>query len=179
MSSLGRWQVKLGIIILWCVTIFTPLVIGATVLTYSSGVGWEMDPMYMFLFGAYFPPGRGGGITGWVINPIYIPYVFISLLFFIIYPILVTKYCMRPTSQGWAIIAGLISLAISSFMTGFGIPLEARLNGIYAGPLPFQFIVGLVVMQIVKRGVEPPKEKLLDKKQWWEEKETDFVVGTK
>ena len=61
MSSLGRWQVKLGIIILWCVTIFTPLVIGATVLTYSSGVGWEMDPMYMFLFGAYFPPGRGGG----------------------------------------------------------------------------------------------------------------------
>ena len=175
MSSFSQLSVKLGLIILWCVTLFTPLVIGPTSLTYSSGDGWTIELMYMFIFGMYFPSG-GGGQSGWFINPLYIPYVFMFLTFFIIYPVLVTKYCLNPTNQRGAIISGIISLAISLFAAGVSLPLEARLAGVYTGPLPFQFIIGLIVMQIVKRGITPPKDELLDTKpSWWKESQSEPI----
>jgi hypothetical protein len=175
MSSISRWQVKLGLILLWGITILTPLVLAPTSLTYGSDTGWQMDYMYMFIFGAYYPPGSAD-LSGWVINPMYLPYIFMLLLFFIIYPVLVTKYCLISTTQREAIIAGLISLAIPFLVVGISVPFEARLSGSYAGPLPLQFIMGLVVMQIVKRGIRSPKDDLLDENAWWEKNQTNSSV---
>ena len=163
MSSLVRWQVKIGLVIFWCITVLTPLVISPAILSYQSGQGWEMEPMYFFLFAAYGP-------SGWVTGPIYVIYIFMFLLFFIVYAALVTKYCMKPNSQRRPIVSGVISLAITTFLFGMTIPLNARLSGIYAGPLPFQFIAGLIVMWIVKSGLEVPEDQLLEEKpSWWEE----------
>lgn len=176
MSSLDRWQVKIGLIVLWCITVLTPLVISPAVLTYRSGQGWEMEPMYFFLFGAYNPPG-GAEPSGWIIDPSYFVYIFMFLFFFIVYAALVTNYCMKPHSQRGAIVSGLVSLAIATFFFGMMISFEARLAGIYAGPLPFQFIAGLIVMWIVKSGLEVPEDQLLEEKpSWWEEKKDDSVT---
>jgi hypothetical protein len=143
------------------------------VLSYQSGSGWEIDPMYFFLFGAYNPPG-GGEPSGWFIGPLYLVYIFMFLFFFIVYAVLVTNYCLKPNSQRGAIISGIVSLVITMFLFGLTIPFEARLAGIYAGPLPFQFIAGLVLMRIVKSGVEVPEDQLLEEKpSWWEEKQND------
>ena len=171
MSSGVRWQVKIGLVIFWCITVLTPLVISPAILSYQSGQGWEMVPMYFFLFAAYGP-------SGWVIGPIYVIYIFMFLFFFIVYAALVTKYCVKPNSQRGPIVSGVISLAITTFLFGMTIPLDARLGGIYAGPLPFQFIAGLILMWIVKSGIEDPKDELLEEKPvWWENKQDDPLTN--
>jgi hypothetical protein len=171
MSSISRWQVKLALTLFWCVTLFTPLVISSTVLSYSSGEGWTIDPMYMFIFGAYAPHGSSS-LSGWFIGPMYLSVIFMALFFFIVFAALVTKYCFKPTTQRWAIAAGIISLANPIFLIGPMNPIDALLNGIYLGPLPFQFILGLIVMWIVKSGLEVPEDKMLEEKpSWWGEKQ--------
>jgi len=127
------------------------------------------SPVYMFIFGVYNPPGSGT-TPGWVSGPLVPFYIFTLAFFFLIYAVLVTRYCMNPISQRGAIVAGLISLLIPFLLVG-SVSLE-----IYTGPVPVQFIVGLILLQIVKREIEPPKDKLLDKKQWWDKKQTDEIV---
>jgi hypothetical protein len=165
MSSLSRWQVKLGLLVLWCVTFLTPLVIEPTSLSYQSEIGWEMAPMYFFLFGSYSPSG-GPGPSGWMIGPMYVMIIVMLLLFFIIYALQVTYYCIKSVTQRWAIISGILSLAIPIFL-GLSVPFEARLSGIYAGPLPFQFILGLAVMRIAKGGIKKSEDELLEKTLPW------------
>jgi len=177
MSSLDRWQVKIGLVIFWCITVLTPLVISPAILSYQSGQEWEMEPMYFFLFGAYNPPG-GAEPSGWFIGPLYVIYIFMFLFFFIVYALLVTNYCMKPNSQRGPIVSGILSLAITTFLFGMSIPWDARLSGIYAGPLPFQFIAGLIMMKIVKAGIEVPKDELLEEKpSWWEENKDDSLAN--
>jgi len=162
---------------LWCVTVLTPLVISPTSLSYQSGIGWEMEPTYFFLFGAYNPPG-GTEPSGWILGSVYAMIIVMLLLFFIIYALQVTYYCIKPTTQRGAIVSGLLSLIIPIFVSGMSVPFEAYASGIYAGPLPFQFILGLVVMWMVKSGIERPKDELLEKKpSWWEKKQDDAVAN--
>ena len=164
MSSITRWQVKLGLLLLWGITILTPLVIAPTSSTYGSNTGWQVTLAYLFLFGGYFPAYFPAG--GWFIGPMYVIYIVMFLLFFIIYALQVSKYCVRPTNQRWAIISGLLSLIIplSIFASGLIVPLEAYLSGIYTGPLPFQFILGLIIMQIANRGIKKPEDEFVEKK---------------
>ncbi len=177
MSSLSQWRVKLGLLLFWCVTFLTPLVIGPTFLSYESGIGWKMEPVYLFLFGAYIPPGTVEPF-GWFIGPMFMIYIVMILLFFIIYALQVTYYCIKPTTQRWAIISGLLSLIIPLFEMGISVPFEAYVGGIYAGPLPFQFILGLVVMRIVKSGLAVPEYKLLEKKpSWWKKNQDDSLTN--
>jgi len=168
MKSLHRLQVKLGLVLLWGITFFTPLVIAPSFL-FAIGSIMHPSPVYMFIFGLYYPPGSGS-ISGWISGPLLLLYIFTLLFFFLIYAVLVTRYCMNPTSQRGAIVTGLISLLIPFLMVG-GISL-----GIYTGPVPVQFIVGLIVLQIVKRGIKSPKDELLDEKTWWEENQSDSDV---
>jgi hypothetical protein len=63
------------------------------------------------------------------------------------------------------------------FFFGITVPLDARLSGIYAGPLPFQFIAGLVLMRIVKSGLEVPEDHLLEERpSWWERDQDDSIT---
>ncbi|MDH4212996.1 MAG: hypothetical protein OEV85_03665 [Candidatus Thorarchaeota archaeon] len=173
MSSINRWQAKLGLLLLWCVTFLTPLVIGSISLSYQAGIGWEMEPIYYFLFGSYSPPG-GAEPSGWMIGPMYVAVIFMLLLFFVIYALQVTYYCIKPTAQRWTIISGILSLVIPIFFLGISFPFEAYTSGIYAGPLPFQFILGLVVIRIVNVGIKKPEDELLEKKPpWWQKNQTD------
>ena len=170
MSSLNQWQVKLALLLFWCVTLLTPLVIGPTIISYRSSSGWQIEIMYMFLFGAYFPA------VGWFIGPMYILYIVMFLLFFLIYALQVTFYCLNSTTQRWVIISGLLSLIIPLAVIGMSVPFAAYIGGAYAGPLPFQFILGLIVMRIVKAGIEVPKDELLEEKpSWWKKKQDDSV----
>ncbi len=179
MNSLDKWQVKFGLVLLWIITILTPLVILPTTLTYESNMGWEVDRMYLFIFGAYDPSG-GSGRTGWIIDPMYLPYAAIFLLFFIIYALQVTSYCVSPTIKRWVIISGILSLLIPAILAGISYPFGAILDGSYAGPLPFQFIVGLIVMRLAKVGIKTPTDELLEEKPlWWEKDQTDSDVDGK
>ena len=158
---------------MWAVTILTPLVIFPASLSYDSGHGWSFEPMYFFLFGAYNPPG-GSEPSGWMTGPAYLVAIVFLLVFFIIYAFQVTLYYMRPTVQRWAIVSGVLSLLIPSIFTGISVPLEAYLDGVYAGSLPFQFILGLLAMRLAKKEKESPEEGLLEEKtSWWEKKQND------
>lgn len=178
MSSLSRWQVKLGLLLFWGVTVLTPLVIGPTSLSYRSSSGWELEIMYLFLFGAYFPSG-GVNSSGWFTGLMFVPYFIMFLLFFLIYALQVTYYCFKPTTQRWAIISGLLSLIIPLATVGISVPFGAYIGGVYAGPLPFQFILGLVVMRIVKTGIEKPEDGLVEEKTSWWEKYLDDSLSNK
>jgi hypothetical protein len=169
MSSLERWQVKLGLILLWGITILTPLVIFPISLSYQAGVGWEMEPIYCFLIGAYSPPG-GAEPSGWIIGPMYLLVIMTLLFFFIVYALQVSIYCTKPTARRNAIIYGTISLAIPFIISGVLVPFDAIISGVYVGPLPYQFILGLIVMWMVKSGKEVPEDKLLDGGSSWLEK---------
>lgn len=172
MSSLNRWQVKLALVLLWGVTVVTPLAIFPASLSYDAGRGWQMDPMYFFLFGAYNPPG-GSVPAGWMSGPVYLLVIMFLLSFFIIYVFQVTIYCMKPTTQRWAIISGLLSLVIPGIFTGISVPVEAIFDGVYVGSLPFQFILGLVVMRLAKSGKDEPESGLVEEKVTWWEKESE------
>jgi len=125
--------------------------------------------MYMFLFGAYDPSG-GSGRTGWIIDPIYILYAMIFLLFFPIYALQVTIYCRTQNVKRWVIISGALSLLIPAVLVGISYPVGAILDGFYAGPLPFQFIMGLIVIWLAKTELEVPKGKQMEEKSpWWKE----------
>ncbi len=169
MISLSRWQVKIGLVLFWCVTIFTPLIIMPNSISFDSGNGWFIEPMYVFLFGTYNPPG-GAEPSGWLTGPVYVLSGFMFLFLFIVYALLVTNYCNKPNTQRGPIVVGLISLLIPAFLAVMIVPFDAWQSGLYVGPLPFQFIIGLILMQVVKRGIEKPKDELLDKKSsWWKE----------
>ncbi|MBY8998210.1 MAG: hypothetical protein KGD60_10785 [Candidatus Thorarchaeota archaeon] len=172
MSSLNRWQVKFSLFLMWVVTIMTPLVIVPASLSYGSGYGWSFEPAYFFLFGSYNPPG-GAEPSGWMTGPAYLAVVVFLLVFFIIYLFQVTLYCMKPTVQRWAIVSGVLSLLIPSAFTGITIPFDAYLGGVYVGSLPFQFILGLVVMRLAKSGKEEPESGLIKKKSAWWEKDSE------
>lgn len=169
MSSLSRWHVRIELILLWCTTLLTPLAIAPASITYVAGEGWSWEPIYFFIFGSYRAPGTGGP-AGWSTGPQYMVPFFMFLCFFLIYALLVTHYCIRPSNRRGAIVIGLISLAIPMFLFGWMVSPEERLNGIYAGPLPFQFIIGLILMWVVKRGIKKPKDELLEERPpWWKE----------
>jgi hypothetical protein len=159
---------------MWVVTILTPLVIVPASLSYNIEYGWSFEPAYFFLFGFYNPPG-GAEPSGWMTGPAYLAVVVFLLVFFIIYAFQVTLFSMRPRTQRWAIISGVLSLLIPGIITGFGVPVEANLAGagIYVGPLPFQFIIGLVVMRLAKSEQDIPERDLLEKKASWWEKESE------
>ena len=83
MSSLNRWQVKSTLVLLWAVTVLTPLVILPHGISYDGSV-WSVEIVYYFLFGAYFPPSLYSEPSGWVSGPAYLVMVVFLLLFFII-----------------------------------------------------------------------------------------------
>jgi hypothetical protein len=132
----------------------SPLVILPVVIEYSSGVGWSAEPMYFFLFGAYNPPG-GAEPSGWISGLNYLQVIMMLLLFFIIYAAQVTIYVRTPTTKRWAIVSGIVSLLIPYFFAGiiFSTPIEVLLGagGVYVGPVPIQFVVGLLVMRISEK----------------------------
>ncbi len=71
--------------------------------------------------------------------------------------------------------SGVLSLFIPGLLTGFGISVEVNLvsTGVYIGPLPFQLIIGLVVMRLAKSGKEEPESGLIKKKSAWWEKDSE------
>ena len=173
MSSLNRWKVKFALVLLWAVTLLTPLVILPSFISYDAS-GWIVEPVYFFLFGSYYPPG-GYGPSGWITGPAYMSVIVFLLLFFIIYAFQVTIYYMKPITQRWAIISGLLSLSIPIIFTGISVPVEVILGsaGVYIGPLPFQFILGLVAMRLAKSMKEEPESNLIKEKSSLWEKESE------
>lgn len=158
------------VVLMWIVTVLTPLVILPHGSSYGGGI-WRVEVAYYFLFGAYFPPSRYSEPSGWIIGPSYLPVIVMLLVFFITYAIQVTIYCMNPKTQRWAIMSGVLSFLIPGLFTGFGIFGEANFvsTGVYVGSLPFQFILGIVVMRLAK----PMKEKvpfgiIRENSSWWD-----------
>ncbi len=167
---LDRWKVKSVLVLMWVVTVLTPLAILPSGISGSDIYGWNVRVVYFFLFGAYYQPSLYSEPSGWMSGPSYIGAIVFLLQFFIIYAILVTLYCMKPKTRLWAIISGVLSLFIPGIFAGFGFSFLA--TGVYLGPLPFQFILGLIVMRLVKRGKEKTPFGLIDEKSSWWDKES-------
>ena len=175
MISLSRWQLKLSLVSIWIVTILTPLVILPMSISYISQSdlsSWTVKPLYFFLFGAY-DPSRSTTPSGWSTGPAYLVVVGLLLFFFIAYVLLVTIYSIDPRSKRWVIAIGVLSLFIPyAFTVIMGIPMEVLLGvgGVYIGPLPFQFLLGLVVMKIAERKQEVLKDDSVEERHWMDEK---------
>ncbi|MFW9805899.1 MAG: hypothetical protein ACFFFK_04160 [Candidatus Thorarchaeota archaeon] len=174
MNSSYRWRLGFVLVLLWIITTLTPLVILPHGITYSGGV-WRIDVAYYFLFGAYFPPSPYSDPSGWISGPNYLVIIMMILLFFIIYAIQVTIYCFKPKEQRWAILSGLLSLFIPGVFVGFGILNEVNIAsaGIYVGPLPFQFILGVFAMRLAKPDQAIPERAQPNKESTWLENEIE------
>jgi hypothetical protein len=170
MNSSYRWWLGFALVLFWVVTILTPLAILPHGITYDGNV-WRIEGAYYYLFGAYFPPSPYSETSGWISGPTYLVAIMMILLFFIIYAIQVTIYCFKPNRKRWAILCGLLSLFIPGVFAGFGILGEANIAsaGVYVGPLPFQFILGLFAMRLAKPEQAIPKREQSNKEySWWE-----------
>ncbi len=167
---LDRWKVKFVLVLMWAVTVLLPLVILPSGISGSDRDGWNVNLVYFFLFGSYYQPSRYHEPSGWISGPGYLLVIVMLLLFFIIYAFQVTLYYMKPTTQRWAIISGVLSLLIPGLLGGMAVPVEA---GVYVGPLPFQFILGLVVMRLATSGNEEPESGLVKERFSWWEKESE------
>ena len=149
MSSLDWWQVKLGLILFGVVTLVTPLVILPVRISFQSGIGWNIERVYYYIFGysifeSEIPPYWGGiGFT-------YTVALTIALISSLIYTYLVTYYCMNLSNLRAAIIVGLVGQLIPFMVVLYALSPEAWTSGDYVGPLPIHFIVGLIVMWIAK-----------------------------
>ena len=165
---------KLGLASMWFVTTLTPLVILPTTVIYDGG-RWSVEPTYYFLFGAYNPLG-GADPSGWITGPIYVMALVTLLLFFIIYAFQVTLYTKETmTTRRWAIISGILSLLIPYAYLGFlfhtDIEILLGAGGVFIGPLPFQFALGLLVMGITGReDLESMDDFLENGNSWGNEK---------
>ena len=166
---LDRWKVKSVLLLMWIVTVLTPLAILPSEISGSDMYGWHVRVVYYFLFGAYFQPSIYSEPSGWISGPSYLGAIVLLLPFFIIYAILVTLYCMKPRTQLWAIVSGVLSFVIPGIFAGFSF----LATGVYLGSLPFQFILGLVVMRLAKPGKEKTPFGLIKKKSSWWDKESE------
>ncbi len=86
---------KFGLVLLWTVTVLTPLGILPHGGSYD-GSDWRVEVAYYFLFGAYYPPSRYSKPSGWIIGPAYLAVIVMLILFFITYAFQVTIYCINP-----------------------------------------------------------------------------------
>ncbi|NHI90110.1 MAG: hypothetical protein EAX87_11355 [Candidatus Thorarchaeota archaeon] len=160
---------------MWIVTILTPLVTFPSSFSYESHYGrdiWSVEPLYLFLFGAY-DPSRGTTPSGWSTGPGYLVVVGLLLFFFIAYALLVTIYSIDPRNKRWVIAIGVLSLFIPYAFAGFiMIPIEILLGagGVFIGPLPFQFVLGLVSMKIAERKQEVLKDDSVEEEHLMDEK---------
>ncbi|MGY5860344.1 MAG: hypothetical protein RTU63_13320 [Candidatus Thorarchaeota archaeon] len=159
MSSLDRWQVKLCFVLFWAVTLLSPLAIIPMRISYHSGIGWNIDRIYYYIFGtsiseSVIPTWWGGiGFT-------YTIALTIALFSGLIYAYLVTNYYMKQSYLRAAIITGFLGQLVSLMMvlySLYSLSPEVFTSGDYVGPLPFQFIAGLIVMWIVKSRVKLPE----------------------
>ena len=159
MSSFDRWQVKLSLVLFWAVILLIPQVILPYAISYHWEIGWNIERIYYYIFGTGIPEGviptwwGGLGFT-------YTIALTVALFSNLVYAYLVTYYCIKQSYLRAAIITGFLSQLfplIIVLYSLYSLSPEVFTSGDYVGPLPFQFIVGLIAMWIVKSNSEVPR----------------------
>ncbi len=106
-------------------------------------------------------------------------YSIVSGGFNILFAIMVTRFCMEKSSKRWTIFAGILSIIVPLL---FMLPArldqkyEFMLEGgflPYVGPIPFQFIIGLIIMRYAGpwKLTKPWEEEEKPHDDWWDKKD--------
>ncbi|MFW9849177.1 MAG: hypothetical protein ACFFF4_08550 [Candidatus Thorarchaeota archaeon] len=159
------------------VTLFVPFGAAPGSSSYTSSVGWSISVTLFAILWVYRIPSsleQGGFVFGpeyWNVSLIF---AFPSMIF----AFLVLLHVKGKISRGYTVLGGIFSLIWpGGFMLVTG--LYALLNGalVYIGPIPIQFLFGLILLRYYSPKEEKSFPLISDESSWWNE-DNDSVEET-
>ena len=151
-------RISLALIIFWAVTLLIPLVL----------VPKSTDSAPFAVLWTYEPPD-GMEPDGFITGPLHLFHSGAILIFNLLFAVQVTRYCRGPASLKGTVALGVASLLFPAILCLL-IAWPAVVSGTqqYFGPLPHQFIWGILLVRSTNRRRETSTwNESKEKEPWW------------